>query len=879
MYKPKTLFSSVLLTLCLLFLSNNVRAWERIISRCSGCGGSARAVKVDAAGDVIAIGSINGDEVVKMSKADGSVIWRFVAYGPDARISLNDLALDSNGDVFVVAHDTRMVIKVSGATGTEMWRATVEPSVFNAFQTSIRAVAIDRDNNVVTAGTISGLLNVSKLRGTNGAQMWRYEREGYATEVAVDSSGNVIAAGEMNRRMAVVKVQGSNGTELWQKEVNIAAPGQVRDTAHALTVGVDGSVIIAGEAMNTEFNKDFTVAKYSSDGTQQWVRQIDGTAHTNDDAANAVVVDKNGDVIAAGKLLSADSNISFFVTKLSGVGGTTIWAKFAQERPFGQGEIYGEAFTLSINAYGNVVAVGKHGNTSPRFTIVKFWGSTGGRAWRRSSSSSITGNDSAYNVVMDANSDVIAAGESEGTDGWQKFTVVKLRREDGLSYFEDSAPPVPEIVTKYAPLVYLHSEDIYRPGNPVSFINESSLNWFHEGGCDSEVIAARNSVQADRLGELSAMPYIANPIFPTINGVSCVNVSNIEFKTRDYTRPWDGVKRSSAENNFFWSNLFYEKEGFYLDLEDDAESREGMPDPVLNQSGAPLVYEYVPGKYVTYWFFYPYNLFHVESPFTGTSIPAQKHEGDWESISIQLDSNDTPVYVFFSQHHAGEFVLWSLVDKYEGTHPKVYSAKGSHGSFPSIGEFRTEFCPYGSSGPCALDRTNDTGPKWSTWKNLLKVEAQPWYGYGGAWGKVSTDPDVGIIPLPNAFGLTGAEYTGPLGPSKFKNYLTKWNPRINGQVKTLSGNGLSGVKIKAVDSQGNVADEATTCDGSTPITCVVGSYSLKNLVFGKNYSVVPSKKGYSFTPGTRYFKNLREMKENQSVNFTAFRSRGLSSLN
>jgi len=74
MYKSETLFSLALLAVCLLLLSNNVRAWERKISPCSGfgCGSAARSVVVDAAGDVIAIESINGYGVVNVSTAGGS---------------------------------------------------------------------------------------------------------------------------------------------------------------------------------------------------------------------------------------------------------------------------------------------------------------------------------------------------------------------------------------------------------------------------------------------------------------------------------------------------------------------------------------------------------------------------------------------------------------------------------------------------------------------------------------------------------------------------------------------------------------------------------------------------------------------------------------
>lgn len=836
MCNSKTLFSSILLIVCMLLLYNNVRAWERIISHCFGCGGDARGVVVDAAGDVIAIGTINSYEVVKMSKADGSVIWRFHAFSDP----IEDLAVDSNGDVFVVAHANRSVVKVSGTTGTEIWRAAVGVTNPNAFQPSIKAVAVDRDNNVVTAGTVGGLLNISKLRGTNGTEMWRYEREGYAFDVAIDANGNVAAAGLMNRNFAAVRLDGANGSEIWQKEINGAGNfSDVFEMANAVAVDSGGNVIVAGITSNVIANfRDFTVAKYSPDGIRLWVRIIDGTYIQSNDIANAVVVDRDGDVIAAGSIENDDPNIPssprehFHVIKFSGATGNTIWSKSAQDAPFGEEDIYGHAFALSVNAYGNVVAAGMHGNgNNTGFTIVKFWGSTGGRAWRYTiTSPSRVDYYIANDVVMDSNSDVIAAGQVPASDGWGKFTVVKLRREDGKDYSTNPTSPVPETVSKYAPLVYLHSDDNYRPGNPASFINESSLNWFHEGGCDSEVIA--DSVQADRLGELTTTPYTAKP---TMINNSCMNFFNIVFKANDYTRPWDDNRKNY---NGFWNDPFYQKEGFYLDLEDEFESQEGMPAPVLNQPGAPVFYEYVHGQYITYWFFYPYNSFKIRIiqplPFPHIEeVGVQTHEGDWERISVQLNAQDLPVNIRYYTHDGpGEVYGWETVSKYELTHPIVFSAKGSHASYADEGpQLLKKWC-FPVVG-CVPDQTDDNGPKWSTWNRLEDIRSQSWYGYGGAWGNVSTLP----------FGQ-GKHFTGPLGPSTYKPSNGDWH----NSIPTPAGQNVS---IRTNSLEVNFSNISTA--GITD-TMALSQNQLPPLPFG--YSLHVSMPMYDITTSAVFTGNI-----------------------
>jgi pimeloyl-ACP methyl ester carboxylesterase len=465
-----TILSSLIIAIVYgLFIQvPEVAAWERTISDCATCGSGAHSAVVDAAGDIITLGGFYyGSDVVKLSKATGEIMWRFNVSGYESRTYAQEIAIDSNGDVFVVFVWSRAVIKVSGATGKLVWQGTIGVTSPNAFQPIINAVAVDRDNNVVTAGTVGGLLNVSKLRGTDGAEMWRYEREGNAYDVAIDTNGNVAAAGLMNRNFAAVRLNGTNGSEIWQREINGA--GNFSDDfeiANAVAVDAGGNVLVAGVTSNVIANfRDFTVAKYAPNGTRLWLRIIDGDFSQSNDIANAVVVDRDGDVIAAGSIEDDDPAIPgrrehFHVIKFSGATGNTLWSKSAQEKPFGEEDIYGQAFALSVNAYGNIVAAGTHANM---FTIVKFWGSTGGRAWRHSSGQYDTGGNTARSVVMDDDSDVIAAGQITAANGWGKYTVIKLNRKDGTSYGDVPLPP-PTPTVNPAPVIFI-------PGTTGSRLN------------------------------------------------------------------------------------------------------------------------------------------------------------------------------------------------------------------------------------------------------------------------------------------------------------------------------------------------------------------------------------------------------------------------
>jgi hypothetical protein len=171
-------------------------------------------------------------------------------------------------------------------------------------------------------------------------------------------------------------------------------------------------------------------------------------------------------------------------------------------------------------------------------------------------------------------------------------------------------------------------------------------------------------------------------------------------------------------------------QGFYLDLDDGYRGGEA--------GRAPMYWEYVPGESGSgeaafiYWLFYAYNDYH------------NKHEGDWERVAVQV-KDDQPTGVTFWKHNEPScMVPWTRLDIWEG-HPITYAAKGSHGSYPSAGEFKH---------PGGTDHTSQ-GDKWETWMTATAVTDEAWWGYAGAWGAQ--------FFANNVPGLK--EFSGPDGPN------------------------------------------------------------------------------------------------------------------
>jgi hypothetical protein len=786
MKRSRLILPTLLFVFGLLFmlLTPGARAWQVSIFECSGCGSRAESVVVDAAGDVISVGGFGyGADMIKISGANGSVIWRSKVMGHESRNYAQDLAIDSHGDLFVVFAWTRVVVKVSGADGTEMWRKPIGGTL-NALLPIVNAVKVDRDDNVVTAGTMGGYFNVYKLDGITGDEKWHNDaRGGMANGIAVDANGDVAAAGIMSRNFATVKLRGQDGQEIWHNEIDGAGNfSNDFEEANAVAIDQDGSVVAAGVTSNEIANfRDFTVAKYLPDGTTAWIEIVDGNYvlqndrgeqfNQSNDIAYAVTIDKDGNVIAAGSI-QEDNDVPatghepehFRVVKIAKQGGV-VWSKPADEHVIGQDYIDGHAFTVAVDGAGDVAASGVHGG---RFTVVKFQGSTGAKAWpaHQISSGGLGNGNNGLSVVMDHARDIVAAGEIIGSDGFSKFTVIKLHGTDGADYFATPSPtptptpapspsptPVQDPVTAYAPLVWLHPQELYWPTDPSRFINTSRLLWSHDINCADHAIPNSNPIDVTKLGDNSASstPYSHR----RRQYYRCAHDTNFSepFTTRQHTRPNDN-NRPGLET--------FNAEGFYLDLPNSARARRGTlsasPD-ISIYSGVPVYYEYIHSHYVAYWFFYAYDDYRI--PRIGS---VQGHEGDWERISILLDDYDRPLKVFYYSHKDGVEVDWNDVVKY-GTHPFVFSAKGTHGSYPTPGPHElylpngSRFCLPILRRTCLFDQT-DHGRQWRTWENLLDVKQQPWYGYGGAWGEVRGGTVGGLVPA--------SENTGPLGPSQFK---------------------------------------------------------------------------------------------------------------
>ena len=325
---------------------------------------AARAV-IDGAGGVVAVGkveTVSGDfAVVKMDADSGAVLWRMVT--GNGNDFARAVAVDAAGDVIAAgtySNGPNLVVrKLAGATGTQIWERIItgaDPggSTFDGAYD----VALDAGGNVVVGGTVDGAGFVAKLDAVTGADLWNAEVNGAGfswNAVAIDASGDVVVASNLT----VVKLAAATGGLVWRQDT-LASSGSSGD----LDLDGAGDAIAVGSFGGTAGG--FAVVKVDGGtGALLWTREIRGAGFDN---ASAVAVDASGDVTAAGQLESVRTGNDLAVVKFDGATGAELWRQTLD------GFLHDAAFDVTIGPTGHAFASGR---VADLFAVERLDGDTG----------------------------------------------------------------------------------------------------------------------------------------------------------------------------------------------------------------------------------------------------------------------------------------------------------------------------------------------------------------------------------------------------------------------------------------------------------------------------------------------------------------------
>ncbi|MFE8599619.1 Vps62-related protein [Archangium violaceum] len=276
--------------------------------------------------------------------------------------------------------------------------------------------------------------------------------------------------------------------------------------------------------------------------------------------------------------------------------------------------------------------------------------------------------------------------EEQATPGERTDALITDVDLDGIDdAFED------QLAAKFAPEVRLAPDSIdwARPANVDWYLARVHMRFDHSGCPDCEVLALATPTQSN----LSTQSHKTKGTFCT--HTSTVYASNASRKEFFLQPPDDNVHKGTTSSG--WRVYVHTKKSVVV-------------------SG---------GYDIQYWFFYPYN----------DSYASVNHEADWEHITVSTDAVGNFQSAWYAAHSGGHRYTASQL-KWNGTHPIVYSADGSHASYPTAGTYPTEVSGFD-------DHSYEGGPVWQTWNNWVNVgeknaprNGQNFIKYGGRWGEV-----------------------------------------------------------------------------------------------------------------------------------------------
>ncbi|MFJ3788744.1 calcium-binding protein [Kitasatospora sp. NPDC090091] len=326
---------------------------------------SAPGVAVAAPGDLDATfgtgGRVTTDFGGATSDADA------VAVQPDGKIVAVGHA-DITGDFALARYNADGSLDTLFGTGGKV------TTDFNGGDDGARAVALQPDGKIVVAGhsevpdggvgwfslvryNTDGSLDT--LFGAGGKVVVDFGSGGAddAFGVAVQSDGKIVAAGYTGGDFAVARLTPGGGLD-----TTFDGDGKVTtdfaggaDAAQAVALQSDGRIVAAGYTGNSTGNYDFAVARYNTDGSPDTGFSSDGKVATTFggvEFGRAVALQPDGRIVVAGNT-GSDFALARYNTNGNLDGSFDVDGKVTTD--FGNSEI---AYGVAVQSDGRIVAAG-----------------------------------------------------------------------------------------------------------------------------------------------------------------------------------------------------------------------------------------------------------------------------------------------------------------------------------------------------------------------------------------------------------------------------------------------------------------------------------------------------------------------------------------
>ncbi|MEN8614920.1 Vps62-related protein [Dehalogenimonas sp. THU2] len=264
-----------------------------------------------------------------------------------------------------------------------------------------------------------------------------------------------------------------------------------------------------------------------------------------------------------------------------------------------------------------------------------------------------------------------------------------------------------ELASKFAPVVMLHPDDAYRPGDISWYLERVRMRFDVRMGIDEQLL---------NLGQVNITSLVSQATKGFSSGLSPARTDF--FLEQTDASGGDNLDAFRSQTRSGTAAAGWE---CYVHVR-PAPGMTGMID-------------------VQYIFFYPYN-----GDLAPTDQLESAHEADFEHITVRLERGGSTIYrIFYSAHDTegkwyGQATSAGARDGYSLSadgRPVAYSSIDSHASYPWAGTWVRNNLPD--------DFTSGNGPVWDCGVSVVNLGEKEfpsgnavWIQYSGHWGEIGT---------------------------------------------------------------------------------------------------------------------------------------------
>lgn len=421
-------------------------AWKQTYNGKKNQNDLSQCVATDSKGNVYLAGNSNeGDSGWDMTllkyDSKGKLLWKRQYNGPDNKddypyalaVDQSDNVIMAGGSVGVKTSMDFLTVKYD-ANGVRQWTQRADGD--SHLDEQVLAMTVDGSGNIYVTGlTTDNTTKVDYLTikyNKSGVTQWRRTYNGpasgrdVATGIAVDANGNVYITGYSYQGQGpetdyVTIKYSAGGTQQWVRNYN--GSGNNIDKATAIGVDKQGNVYVTGTSDGANgVGSDYATLKYNTDGKLQWSKRYNGSANLNE-FANAMVVDGDGNVYVTGASATANAKEDIVTIKYTTTGAVA-W-KQTYDGVYHETDL---GYAIAVDASGNVWVVGQTGKTASPDAVVLEYNSSGQRILSKTYNGAGNGVDYAHKVAIDSAGNAYIAGITTGTASMLDFWLLAFSK-------------------------------------------------------------------------------------------------------------------------------------------------------------------------------------------------------------------------------------------------------------------------------------------------------------------------------------------------------------------------------------------------------------------------------------------------------------------